>query len=296
MNVEIWRMLTQILSYRNDLIEVIRPFFENLKNENIHDEKFDQLLKTFSKYQIETLYKNGIITEEKVHSLIPNTENQKENRNQSSTKGANLTVNENNNINIDEIISDDKTEELKKLILEKDLKTFNTIKKSFLEVEERKIPLIQYCIQKNAIECFKYLLVNGYDDPNKTMIELNQNENRHEFDCLASAIFFGNKEIIGILEDKGIQKGKNASHIEAAILSYRNHIAKEIVDEIIEKNEKIEIEHNLSIGIISSSKNNNIKGGELLIRNGANINTNNIIIFNESDLLLRRFTINLKRI
>ena len=26
---------------------------------------------------------------------------------------------------------------------------------------------------KNAIECFKYLLVNGFDDPNKTMDEQN---------------------------------------------------------------------------------------------------------------------------
>ena len=35
------------------------------------------------------------------------------------------------------------------------------------------IPLIQYCVMKNAIECFKYLLVNGFDDPNKTMKDQN---------------------------------------------------------------------------------------------------------------------------
>ena len=34
-----------------------------------------------------------------------------------------------------------------------------------------KSPLIQYCVMKNAIECFKYLLVNGFGDPNKTMEE-----------------------------------------------------------------------------------------------------------------------------
>ena len=61
MNVKIWRVIAQILFYRNDLIEIIKPFFENLKNENINDEKYIPLLKTFSKYQIKLLYHNEII-------------------------------------------------------------------------------------------------------------------------------------------------------------------------------------------------------------------------------------------
>ena len=40
MKVKIWRTLAQILFYRNDLIETIKPFFDNLKNENINDEKY----------------------------------------------------------------------------------------------------------------------------------------------------------------------------------------------------------------------------------------------------------------
>ena len=40
MNVKLWRELAQILYYHNDLIEIIKPFFENLWNENIHDEIF----------------------------------------------------------------------------------------------------------------------------------------------------------------------------------------------------------------------------------------------------------------
>ena len=62
MNVQIWRVLAQILFYRNDLIEAIKPFLENLKNENINDEKYIPLLKTFSKNQLEALYQNEIIT------------------------------------------------------------------------------------------------------------------------------------------------------------------------------------------------------------------------------------------
>ena len=131
MNVKIWRVLAQILFYRNDLIEIMKPFFENLKNENINDEKYLPLLKTFSEDQLEMLYENEIIREEKFNLLIP--KNQKDN--QSSTKGTNFTVND-INTKIEEIISGDKIKELEKLLQEKDIKTFNTITKSFLEVKK----------------------------------------------------------------------------------------------------------------------------------------------------------------
>ena len=71
MIVKIWRVLTQILFYRNDSIEVIKPFFENLKNETINDEKYIPLLKTFSKDQLEFLYQNRIISEAKFNFFIP---------------------------------------------------------------------------------------------------------------------------------------------------------------------------------------------------------------------------------
>ena len=64
---------------------------------------------------------------------------------------------------------------------------------------------------------------------------------RYEWDCMATAIYFGKKEIIKILEDKGIEKGKNPTHIEAAILSYRNMIAKEIIEDMNENKTQIQI-------------------------------------------------------
>ena len=139
---------------------------------------------------------------------------------------------------MEEIISGDKINELEELIFEKDIKTFKTIIKSFNEVDKMKIPLIQYCIMKKAIKCFKYLLINGFDDPNKFMEEQNpysrdywknwywKNHHRYEWDCMATAIYLGTNNIVKILEDKGIEKGKNPIHIEAAILPYRNSIAK----------------------------------------------------------------------
>ena len=47
MNEKIWRVLAQILSYRNDLSEIIKPFFKNLHNENINDEKFIPIIECF---------------------------------------------------------------------------------------------------------------------------------------------------------------------------------------------------------------------------------------------------------
>ena len=115
MNVKIWRVLAQILFYRNDLIEIIKPFFENLKNENINDEKYIPLLKTFSNDQLEVLYHNGIITEKNFNLLIPKFKflNQKEN--QFSTKETNSTINY-INTKIEEIISGDKITSRKKYL------------------------------------------------------------------------------------------------------------------------------------------------------------------------------------
>ena len=142
---------------------------------------------------------------------------------------------------------------------------------------------------KNAIECFKYLLKNGYDDPNKTMEEQNPKYfydshynkieiKKYEWDCMATAIYFCNREIIKILEFRGIEKGKNPGHIEAAILSYQNELVEEILDTINEENK--ENKENKQIALFASTENNNIKVAQKLIINGADINTKNIIYLN----------------
>ena len=67
----------------------------------------------------------------------------------------------------------------------------------------------------------------------------------------------------------------NPTYIEAAILSFRNVIVKEVLEELIDTNEGIK--KHLSNAMLASTKNNNIKGAELLIKKGADINTKNII-------------------
>ena len=80
------------------------------------------------------------------------------------------------------------------------------------------------------------------------------------------------------MKEKGIEKGKKQTHIEAAILSYRNLIAKEIIEDLNENNEQIQNILNLSIS--ASAKNNNIKGVEFLMTKGAEINAKDIIYLN----------------
>ena len=96
---------------------------------------------------------------------------------------------------------------------------------------------------------------------------------------MATAIYYGNNEIINILENRGIEKGNNRSHIEAAILSYRNIIAKDIIEKHIEENEENE-ENLLNGALIALAINNNIKGAELLIKKGINIKSKDIILLN----------------
>ena len=100
---------------------------------------------------------------------------------------------------------------------------------------------------------------------------------------MATAIYFGNKEIIKILEERVIENGKNATHIEAAILSYRNQIAKEVIEDLNENNEQIQ--NILNLSITASAKNNNIKGVEFLMTKGADINAK-VIIYLNMDIIL----------
>ena len=151
-----------------------------------------------------------------------------------------------------------------------------------------KIPIIIECIIQKAEKCFKYLLINGIENPTMTIQEQNPeiisiswNSNierkRYEWDCMSIAIYYGEMENVKILEEKCIEKGSKPVHIEAAILSYRNVIAKEIINKMKENNQNKKTKDEvLKIGIIASVKNNNIKGADI---NAKDIVDQIIIIF-----------------
>ena len=134
------------------------------------------------------------------------------------------------------------------------------------------IPIIISCLIHKAIKCFKYLLINGLEDPTNIMsadfsydIDFESNYGSG-WDCMAVAIYYGDLENVKILEAKVNEKGNRPAHIEAAILSYRNKIVKEIINKMKEKNEKgYYINYIFHHGLKAAIKNNNIKGAELLL-------------------------------
>ena len=93
---------------------------------------------------------------------------------------------------------------------------------------------------------------------------------RYEWDSMATAIYFGDRNIIRILDDR-IRIEYVAAHFEAAFLSYRNLIAKKIIEDLNENNE--ETQNILKISITASAKSNNIKGVEFLMTKMVDINT-----------------------
>ena len=271
-----------ILTYRRDLIDIIKPFMENLENHktnetfHVQDKENLPFLKLLDAFQLEFLHKFEIINDNTYRTLVPNP------------KDSSKTLTPDEQL-VSEIIKKDKYQELQRLINEKGINSINTISTSFLRMEKMSIPILVYTLIHNATKCFKYLLLNG-EDPRKIMEEQNPDMNnknwksfhRFEWDCMATAIFYGRVELIKILEENGIEKGENANHIETAILSFRNPVAKHIIEQIKEKDQK-KIQKLLDQGLIASAKNNNIKGAEYLINQGANINGvnryNHILIF-----------------
>ena len=162
MQYQIWRHLIQILSFRKDLIDTIKPFLVQLNNNNnrekynINEEKHIPFLKSFSNFQDKLLYENEIIDEEIYLNIEPK-----------QTISLSLFSSESSNDEkmVKEIIEGDKIEELQKLIREKGIKSISPITKSFNEVKRMKIPIIHECIIKKATNCFKFLLINGIEDP-----------------------------------------------------------------------------------------------------------------------------------
>ena len=81
MEYHIWRHLIQILSFRNDLIETIKPFFEQLTNNNNQEtftfneeEKHTPFLRSLDKFQLKILHEYGIIDGELYGNIVPKQE------------------------------------------------------------------------------------------------------------------------------------------------------------------------------------------------------------------------------
>ena len=281
METKIWSHFIEILSFRQDLINICKPFMKHLKNGNnnqlysINSEKYISFLKSFSKYQQKLLHK---IIQDETYANID----------QEGNSYQPINFNENEIMNqVLEIIKGDKLEELQRVIRERGIKSINIITTSFKEVEKMTIPILQFCLIEKAIKCFKYLLINGMDDPANTMQEQNPNPDnqnspnihRYEWNCITTSIYFGEMEIVKILaQETSIQLGDKYDHIHAAILSYRNVFVKELLTYVEEK-DQTKMKKFLNLALFSSAQNNNINILMYLISKGANINSKNKIYY-----------------
>ena len=261
MESRIWKKLIEILLYRKDLIDIIKPFFGQLTNKInneqccINEEKYIPFLKLLPIYQLEILHESKIFDEKIYTAVIPKKESSPTNLPESSKNVEEI---------VREIINEDNVEELKRLIREKGINSISPIKKAFNEVKLMNIPIIIECIIQKAQKCFKYLLINGIENP-MTKSSQHVGLKSYEWDCMGFAIYQGEDEIMKILEENGIEKVNNPIYLEAAILSYRNKIAKEIIFKMKE-NEEMNNDV-LMAGLIASTRNSNIKGVELIFDN-----------------------------
>ena len=268
MEYQIWRQLTNILTHRDDLVNIIKPFFQELKNSNnnekynLNEKKHIPFLKILPWYQLDVLHDYKIIDENLYLAVVT----------MNSSKPLD-SMDE----RVFEIIKGDKVEDLQRLIRIQG--HLIPISRPFKEAQKMTIPVIHECVIQKAIKCFKFLLINGIDDPKQSMQDRKldpknyywDREYNFQWDCMALAIYYGEMDFVKMLEEIGIEIGDDTYHIEAAILSYRNAIVKKIISNLNGKKGWL-INKTLYNGLIASTKNNNIKGAELLINNGAKIN------------------------
>jgi len=141
MEYQIWQHLIQILSFRKDLIDTIKPFFLELNNNikkakfHINEIKHIPFLQLLSNFQLKVLYEYKII--DVIH---------KEDISLRTTIRSEEIIKDRNEERVEEIIKNDNIEEMRKIINEIGIKAISPITKSFNEVEIIKIPIIIECI------------------------------------------------------------------------------------------------------------------------------------------------------
>ena len=115
---------------------------------------------------------------------------------------------------IEEIINNDDLEKLRLLDSKSNFNFNSHIKKENLLYLYSSIPLLSYCIEKKAIKCFKYLLINGADPLQKTHVpivhynaqyancEVNEDEFDEIWDAFGFAVAIGDIQYIKILQNQ----------------------------------------------------------------------------------------------
>ena len=123
-----------------------------------------------------------------------------------------------------------------------------------------KIPLILYCIERNAIKCFKYALLNGADPSAKCILVTENNfgglKINDQWDGYGFAGAIGSLQIIKLLEGQNIPLNQNL--MEGCSKFHQNHLIH-----------WIEKEHKtlLKDGLIECIRYRNYEGFEIISQN-----------------------------
>ena len=126
---------------------------------------------------------------------------------------------------IEEIIEADDIESFRIISNENNFHFNRRIKKCNELFKYTEIPIISYCIEKNAIKCFKYALINGSDPSQKsiyTYIKEYSNKSKEIWDGYGFAGAMGNIQIIKMIEDQGTPI--NGDVIRGCSKFHQNHI------------------------------------------------------------------------
>ena len=155
MKQKIWRYFLQILTYRNDLIDIIIPFFQNLNNNSTHEcfsftktyslqndnqnqqnhQNAYNFLKSLSNYQRLLLRNNNLLNQETYEAVRQDFYLQ------------------NNESEIGKILHDDDLEKLRQLIIKNQVNVLTSIIIPFNGVKYKRVPILIYSIIQKSTKC-----------------------------------------------------------------------------------------------------------------------------------------------
>ena len=132
---------------------------------------------------------------------------------------------------IEEIIENDDIESFKLLSNTNDFDFNQKIKKINILYHYTRIPIILYCIEKNAYKCFKFALINGADPTQKSekLVSRWRKEFKRIWDAYGFAGAKGNIQIIRMLKERGLNP--NSCLMEGCSQFHQNMILEWIKDE-----------------------------------------------------------------
>ena len=195
---------------------------------------------------------------------------------------------------LEDIIERDDIDSFRLISMENNFDFNGIIQKENKLFKYAQIPIILYCIEKNAQKCFKYGLINGADPSQKSNILRDFLKTKKEvWDGYGFAGAIGNIQTIKMIEDQGIRINENV--MKGASKFHQNQIIKWIEKEhksLLKAGIKecIKFENYEAFSIINencdvisiyiknktllhyAAEKNSKKIGELLISKGADIN------------------------